>query len=90
MFRKEEEEEEEEEGFFGISVKLHERVRLKVIVMSSVEYRPYVDCFIRVPDPSNATAVAQGFTPRSTVSTTSRDTAQEPRATSSDVTQNRR
>lgn len=54
---------EKEEGFFGINVKLHTRVRLKVIVVNSVEYRPDVDCYIRVPDPSNATAVAQGFTP---------------------------
>ncbi|WVZ68061.1 hypothetical protein U9M48_017051 [Paspalum notatum var. saurae] len=54
---------EKQEGFFGIDVKLHMRVRLKVIVVNSVEYRPDADCFIRVPDPSNATAVALGFTP---------------------------
>ncbi|KAG0540272.1 hypothetical protein BDA96_03G394700 [Sorghum bicolor] len=54
---------EKEEGFFGINVKLHTRVRLKVIIVNSVEYRPDVDCYIRVPDPSNATAVALGFTP---------------------------
>lgn len=54
---------EKEEGFFGINVELHTRVRLKVIVVNSVEYRPDVDCYIRVPDPSNATAVALGFTP---------------------------
>ncbi|RLN03128.1 hypothetical protein C2845_PM13G14230 [Panicum miliaceum] len=54
---------EKEEGFFGISVKLHARVRLKVIAVNSVEYRPDVDCYIRVPDPRTATAVAQGFAP---------------------------
>ncbi|RCV28269.1 hypothetical protein SETIT_5G392000v2 [Setaria italica] len=54
---------EKEEWFFGIGVKLHSRVRLKVAVVDSVEYRPDVDCYIRVPDPSNTTAVAQGFTP---------------------------
>ncbi|XP_062207558.1 NDR1/HIN1-like protein 10 [Phragmites australis] len=54
---------EKEEGFFNINVKLHTRVRLKVIMVNSVEYRPDVDCYIRVPDPTNATAMAQGFTP---------------------------
>ncbi|KAL6840271.1 hypothetical protein ACP4OV_030081 [Aristida adscensionis] len=54
---------EKEEGFFNINVKLHTRVRLKVIIVDSVEYRPDVDCYIRVPDPGNATAVALGFTP---------------------------
>uniref|UniRef100_A0A0E0JRE7 Uncharacterized protein n=1 Tax=Oryza punctata TaxID=4537 RepID=A0A0E0JRE7_ORYPU len=54
---------EKEEGFFNINVKLHMRVRLKVMIfVDSVEYRPDVDCYIRVPDPSNATAVAMGFT----------------------------
>ncbi|KAF0919270.1 hypothetical protein E2562_029034 [Oryza meyeriana var. granulata] len=53
---------DKEEGFFNLNVKLHLRVRLKVIFVNSVEYRPDVDCYIRVPDPSNATAVAQGFT----------------------------
>ncbi|KAL6614118.1 hypothetical protein ACP70R_036388 [Stipagrostis hirtigluma subsp. patula] len=53
---------EKEAGFFSINVKLHTRVRLKVIIANSVEYRPDVDCHIRVPDPSNATAVALGFT----------------------------
>uniref|UniRef100_A0A0D9V848 Uncharacterized protein n=1 Tax=Leersia perrieri TaxID=77586 RepID=A0A0D9V848_9ORYZ len=54
---------EKKEGFFNINVKLHMRVRLKVMIfVDSVEYRPDVDCYIRVPDPSNATAVALGFT----------------------------
>lgn len=53
---------EKEEGFFNINVKLHTRVRLKVILVNSVEYRPDVDCYISVPDPNNASAVAQGFT----------------------------
>ncbi|CAL4972982.1 unnamed protein product [Urochloa decumbens] len=54
---------EKAEGFFGFGVKFRTRVRLKEAVVDSVEYRPEVDCYIRVPDPSNATAVAQGFTP---------------------------
>ncbi|KAJ1254314.1 hypothetical protein BS78_K089700 [Paspalum vaginatum] len=54
---------EKQEGFFGIDVKLRMRVRLKVIVVNSVEYRTNADCYIKVPDPSNATAVALGFTP---------------------------
>ncbi|KAL5228770.1 hypothetical protein ABZP36_017035 [Zizania latifolia] len=53
---------EKEEGFFNINVKLHTRVRLKGIFVHSVEHRPDVDCYIRVPDPTNATAVALGFT----------------------------
>jgi hypothetical protein len=54
---------EKEEGFLGIGVKLHARMRLKASVVDSVEYRPDVDCYIRVPNQSNATAVAQVFTP---------------------------
>lgn len=54
---------EKDEGFFSINVKLHTRVRLKVAVVDSAEYRPDVDCYVRVPDPGNATAVALGFTP---------------------------
>ncbi|KAF8717100.1 hypothetical protein HU200_026213 [Digitaria exilis] len=34
---------EKVEGFFGIGVRLHMRVRLKVIVVDSVEYRPDVE-----------------------------------------------
>ncbi|KAG8054647.1 hypothetical protein GUJ93_ZPchr0001g30075 [Zizania palustris] len=54
---------EKEEGFFNINVKLHTRIRLKGIVVHSAEHRTDVDCYIRVPDPTNATAVALGFTP---------------------------
>uniref|UniRef100_J3L645 Uncharacterized protein n=1 Tax=Oryza brachyantha TaxID=4533 RepID=J3L645_ORYBR len=54
---------DKERGFFNIIVKLHTRVRLKAMIfVDSVEYRPDMDCYIRVPDPSNATAVALGFT----------------------------
>jgi hypothetical protein len=52
-----------EEGFFNINLNLHTRVRLKVTIVDSVEYRTDVGCYIRVPDPRNATAVAKGFTP---------------------------
>ncbi|KQK10745.1 NDR1/HIN1-like protein 3 [Brachypodium distachyon] len=52
---------EKAEGFFNVNVKLHARARLRVVIVNSVEYSPDVDCYIRVPDPGNATAVAQGF-----------------------------
>ncbi|CAM0883712.1 unnamed protein product [Alopecurus aequalis] len=52
---------EKGEGFFSINVKLYLRARLHVAIVNSVEYSPDVDCYIRVPDPGNTMAVAQGF-----------------------------
>ncbi|KAG1369742.1 NDR1/HIN1-like protein 10 [Cocos nucifera] len=53
---------EKGEGFFYISIKMYTKVRLKMIVIKSAVYVPEVDCYLRLPVPSNITSVAAGFT----------------------------
>ncbi|XP_017700042.1 NDR1/HIN1-like protein 10 [Phoenix dactylifera] len=53
---------EKGEGFFHISIKINTKVRLKMIVIQSAVYVPEVDCYLRLPVPSNITSVAAGFT----------------------------
>ncbi|XP_020594242.1 NDR1/HIN1-like protein 2 [Phalaenopsis equestris] len=52
---------EKGEGFFRIRVKMYVTVRLKMIVVESVKFKPDVDCDLRVPAPGNSTSLAAGF-----------------------------
>ena len=49
------------EGWFWLSLKFYTKVRLRMIVISSVEYTPEGDCSLRLPAPANATSAAAGF-----------------------------
>ncbi|PKA51687.1 Putative syntaxin-24 [Apostasia shenzhenica] len=48
-------------GFFYVSLKIYATIRLKMIVVESVKFRPEVDCYLRIPAPANATSLAAGF-----------------------------
>ncbi|KAJ0972744.1 hypothetical protein J5N97_020703 [Dioscorea zingiberensis] len=52
---------EKSEGFFYIDLKMYLKVRLKMLIVQSVEYRPDVTCSLRLPAPGNATSAAVGF-----------------------------
>ncbi|GJM92466.1 hypothetical protein PR202_ga08942 [Eleusine coracana subsp. coracana] len=64
---------EKEVGFFNINVKLHTRVRLKFIIVNSVEYKPDVDCYIRFPTRPMRQRWHNGLRRRSAMSMTFRD-----------------
>ncbi|KAL0928842.1 hypothetical protein M5K25_000766 [Dendrobium thyrsiflorum] len=52
---------EKAEGFFHVRVKMYVTVRLKMIVIESVKFKPDVDCDLRIPAPGNSTSLAAGF-----------------------------
>ncbi|KAG0489691.1 hypothetical protein HPP92_006554 [Vanilla planifolia] len=54
---------EKGEGFFYVRVKIYATVRLKMIVVKSVKFKPDLDCFLRIPALFNATSTAAGFHP---------------------------
>lgn len=49
------------EGWFSLSLRFYTRVRLRMVVIDSVEYTPEADCGLRLPVPTNATSVRVGF-----------------------------
>ncbi|KAK8928180.1 hypothetical protein KSP39_PZI017985 [Platanthera zijinensis] len=49
------------EGFFNVRVKMYVVVRLKMVVVKSVKFKPDVDCDLWIPAPGNATSLAAGF-----------------------------
>ncbi|KAK8971055.1 hypothetical protein KSP40_PGU016060 [Platanthera guangdongensis] len=53
---------EKGEGFFYVSIRVYTTVRLKMVLIESVKFKPYVDCLLRLPVPTNATSLAAGFT----------------------------
>ncbi|KAH7685539.1 Late embryogenesis abundant protein LEA-2 subgroup domain-containing protein [Dioscorea alata] len=52
---------EKGEGWFYIDLKMYLKVRLKMLIVQSVEYRPDVSCSLRLPAPGNSTSAAAGF-----------------------------
>ncbi|KAK8921329.1 hypothetical protein KSP39_PZI020896 [Platanthera zijinensis] len=52
---------EKGEGFFYVSVRVYTTVRLKMVLIKSVKFKPYIDCLLRMPVPANATSLAAGF-----------------------------
>lgn len=52
---------ERREGWFNVSLKFYTKVRLRMIIINSVEYTPEADCSLRLPVPANATSLAAGF-----------------------------
>lgn len=52
---------EKGQGFFNVRVRMYATVRLKMIVVESVKFKPDVDCDLRIPAPGNSTSSAAGF-----------------------------
>lgn len=52
---------EKEKGFFYIGLKLYTKIKLKMLVFNSIEYRPDIDCYLRLPVPGTVTGAAGGF-----------------------------
>ncbi|KAG0499983.1 hypothetical protein HPP92_000055 [Vanilla planifolia] len=52
---------ERDEGFFGIRIRMYATLRLKMVVVQSVKFKPDVDCYLRIPSPTNATSLTAGF-----------------------------
>lgn len=49
------------EGWFYLTLRFYTRVRLRMVVINSVEYTPEADCSMRLPVPTNASSVKAGF-----------------------------
>ncbi|XP_020594814.1 NDR1/HIN1-like protein 10 [Phalaenopsis equestris] len=54
-------EREKGEGFFHVRVKIYATVRLKMFMIKSEQFKPDLDCNLRLPVPSNDTSLAAGF-----------------------------
>ncbi|ONK71323.1 uncharacterized protein A4U43_C04F7280 [Asparagus officinalis] len=52
---------EKDEGWFYVGVKFYTKVRLRMIIINSVEYAPQGDCELRLPAPTNETSMKVGF-----------------------------
>lgn len=48
-------------GFFSVRLKMYVTVRLKMVLVKSVKFKPDVDCYLSIPAPGNATSLAAGF-----------------------------
>ncbi|KAG0452478.1 hypothetical protein HPP92_025142 [Vanilla planifolia] len=52
---------EKAEGFFYFNLRFYLTVRLKMVVVKSVKFKPDVNCYLRIPATFNASAIVAGF-----------------------------
>lgn len=52
---------EKGEGWYYVSLRFYAKVRLRMIVINSIVYDPEAGCDLRLPAPTDAAAMAEGF-----------------------------